>query len=445
MKKIIISFLIGLPFLLKAQENKGVRFEELPGWKQVLAKAKAEDKYIFLDVVATWCAPCKMMDKFTYPDANAGKAINGQFIAVKLQLDSTAADNEQIKRWYGDAALLVKKYNISALPTFLFFSPEGKILHRGTGLKNAEQLITLAKEAVDSNKQIYSILEKYRNGEKQDPGLLPELFQTAKAAGDEILARSIKEEYLDKYVFNKDVASITVREVQFMAEYMQSSDEKTFVLFRNPASAKVIDRIMQQAGFRIRFTQSISDDIILHEFATQLVEVKPGAKEPDWKNLYSTITKKFDSETADRVILQAQQYFALGKKDYNGYSRYVLQKLDKYGMDPTEMGRVDLNNTFYGVVFQYVSDRQTIERSVKWMRKIVDADAADTALSGLLRANNLDTYASLLYKAGRKKEAINWEEKAINQEEQDAWKNKREIRPEFRKTLVLMQNNEFNH
>jgi hypothetical protein len=79
------------------------------------------------------------------------------------------------------------------------------------------------------------------------------------------------------------------------------------------------------------------------------------------------------------------------------------------------------------------------------MRKIVDADAADTALSGLLRANNLDTYASLLYKAGRKKEAINWEEKAIKQEEQDAWKNKREIRPEFRKTLVQMQNNEFNH
>jgi thiol:disulfide interchange protein len=43
--------------------SKGIRFEHGLSWAQVKEKAKAENKYIFMDCYATWCGPCKAMDK----------------------------------------------------------------------------------------------------------------------------------------------------------------------------------------------------------------------------------------------------------------------------------------------------------------------------------------------------------------------------------------------
>ena len=43
--------------------TKGIHFVNGLSWQEVLQKAKAENKYIFVDCYATWCGPCKAMDK----------------------------------------------------------------------------------------------------------------------------------------------------------------------------------------------------------------------------------------------------------------------------------------------------------------------------------------------------------------------------------------------
>jgi len=88
-------------------ENKGIRFEQDLSWEQIKAKAKGENKYIFIDVYATWCGPCKMMDRDVYPNDIVGAVVNDQFISVKIQMDRTAYDNELVKRRYADARSLV--------------------------------------------------------------------------------------------------------------------------------------------------------------------------------------------------------------------------------------------------------------------------------------------------------------------------------------------------
>src|SRR5688500_1740590 len=128
MKKFIIPVFFLLPFAVQAQQNSGVDFIEGMSWQQVLSKAKEENKFIFVDMVATWCGPCKMMDKFTYPKQEVGSALRDKFISVKVQVDSTGKDNENVKSWYRDARYLERTYNVTALPTFLFFSPDGKIV-----------------------------------------------------------------------------------------------------------------------------------------------------------------------------------------------------------------------------------------------------------------------------------------------------------------------------
>ena len=55
----ILAFCMGT---LQAQHHTadtGINFLHAANWQDVLAKAKAENKYIFMDAYTTWCGPCK--------------------------------------------------------------------------------------------------------------------------------------------------------------------------------------------------------------------------------------------------------------------------------------------------------------------------------------------------------------------------------------------------
>ena len=51
-----------------AQENKGIRFDKSMSWEEVVKKATRENKYIFMDVMATWCGPCQAMAQAVLPN-----------------------------------------------------------------------------------------------------------------------------------------------------------------------------------------------------------------------------------------------------------------------------------------------------------------------------------------------------------------------------------------
>ena len=55
--------ILSLFFLVPLMATQGIHFEDGVSWQHVQQKAKAEDKYIFVDCYATWCGPCKQMDK----------------------------------------------------------------------------------------------------------------------------------------------------------------------------------------------------------------------------------------------------------------------------------------------------------------------------------------------------------------------------------------------
>ena len=74
----------------------GISFIE-GDWKKVLAKAKAEKKLIFVDAYATWCGPCKKLQKEVFPDAAVGSFFNKNFINAKSILDLGCSICESIK------------------------------------------------------------------------------------------------------------------------------------------------------------------------------------------------------------------------------------------------------------------------------------------------------------------------------------------------------------
>ena len=110
----------------------GIRFTEA-AWKDVLKKAKAEKKVIFLDAYASWCGPCKLLQKNVFTKKAVGDFYNSKFINVKMDMEK------------GEGPALAQVYPLEAYPTLMYIDGNGKILKKVLGLQTPEDLIAIGK------------------------------------------------------------------------------------------------------------------------------------------------------------------------------------------------------------------------------------------------------------------------------------------------------------
>lgn len=105
-------------------------------WEEAKAKAKAENKLLFVDAYAVWCGPCKWMDANVFSDQKAGSFFNEHFISYKFDMEK------------GDGPAFARKYAIRAYPTLLFINGDGQEVHRTMGSRSVDTLIELGEEAL---------------------------------------------------------------------------------------------------------------------------------------------------------------------------------------------------------------------------------------------------------------------------------------------------------
>jgi len=121
----------------KKETTQEIKFSQ-QSYKQVLAKAKASHKQVFVDAYATWCAPCKQLRKTTFKDAKASAYFNQHFINYSVDVEK------------GDGVQLAKTWQVEGLPTLLIVDENGKVLANHTGYVDANGLMQFAQEATDS-------------------------------------------------------------------------------------------------------------------------------------------------------------------------------------------------------------------------------------------------------------------------------------------------------
>lgn len=137
MKYHILFVLFLLPMISFSQ---GISFEKGTTWEEALAKAEKSDKLIFLDAYATWCGPCKMLDRSVFPDEALGEYFNENFINVKMDMER------------GEGRDLARQFRIRAYPTLLFVNSKGEIVHQFMGYTPAENLIKVGEKALRKKK-----------------------------------------------------------------------------------------------------------------------------------------------------------------------------------------------------------------------------------------------------------------------------------------------------
>ncbi len=114
-----------------AAENGIIFIEE--NWSKALAEAKKQNKLIFLDAYTSWCGPCKMLKRNTFPDKGVGELFNTNFINIALDMEK------------GDGPAIAEKYNVTAYPTLIITDADGNIITYTRGYVEPAQLIAFGK------------------------------------------------------------------------------------------------------------------------------------------------------------------------------------------------------------------------------------------------------------------------------------------------------------
>lgn len=217
----------------KENNIKGVVWETSLNWNKIKSKAQKEKKFIFVDCYATWCGPCKKMDREVYTNDTIGNFFNEHFISVRIQMDSTAHDDARTKSFFKVGKELEHKYMIQGYPTMLFFTSDELLIGKELGFKNVEELENTAKKLTNSV-ALYTQLEDYKKGIKNYPSLGKLSDFVRNVVGDRQLsyqiASNFKEDYLDK-LDEKQLCSYD--NLKFIVSHFQliKSSDKIFKLF----------------------------------------------------------------------------------------------------------------------------------------------------------------------------------------------------------------------
>lgn len=371
-------------------QTKTMHFETTT-FAEIKAKAKKENKLIFMDAYTSWCGPCKWMAKNTFTNDTVADYFNAKFINAKFDMEK------------GEGIEIAKLYEVQCYPNLLFIDGDGKLLHRGAGGMEAKQFIHLAEDAQNPQKRFSNYANEY-NTKKTDPVFLlayieavsktclsfdaaiQDYFKTQK---DETLSNRPNWEMLRNYSTdykNREIVYLLNNQEKFNQAYTADS-----------VNAKIME-VFLNSGFSLIYNKD--------------------KKEADYAAYVNEI-KKIKFSALDEVLFKLDMAYAKKNEDWKKYVGIAVEKGDKH-----LFAAGDLNNISWDI-YEHSDDKAALQKAELWMQKAVKEDPNWYCY---------DTYAAILFKLGKKAEAKSAATKAI-----DLAKQAGTAEEEYRSTVELLQ------
>ncbi len=360
MKKLTLSLIIFLAaFIMSAQH---VDFYK-GSWQEANDKAKAENKYIFLDAYTDWCTWCKVMDKEMFTDPEVAPFINEHFIPLKINFEETFGQK------------LAAKFRVIGFPTTLIFNPES-------------QLVTKIEGYNDDHKEYHQELQDALNNMKVrvfafdskelDPGF-PEFYFKSFAPGKERVwpSDSVVNSFLEK---QQDLFS----EVSWSVLY--KFQPKEFM----PYFRENYDKYLEMYG-RSEAENYLSSIIYFD------VQKAIQNKSIDELEAVLELCNRLSNAEFQKISLRLLFYEKTG--DWEGYTAEIESYIKVNGYEDHMM----INNASW-TIYEKVDDKKILKMAAGWMEQVV---------ANQPKWMYLDTYAALLYKSGDLKQAEDVAVKAI--------------------------------
>ncbi|MBU2046368.1 MAG: thioredoxin fold domain-containing protein, partial [Bacteroidetes bacterium] len=363
--KTIILLAICCNSYVYAQSNVGIKFSQLTTWNDVLKQAEKENKYIFLDIYTTWCAPCKVMSKEIFPQQNVGRFFNQNFINVALQFDTTKNDNEEVKNWYAEVEKIKVKYKIDSYPTYLFFNQSGELVYEILGAsENADDFISKSKNALNPNKQYFLLKSEYEKG-RRDSALLNKLFFAARDFQDKDFLPIVGNEYLKT---QNDLLSKS--NLELITIVTSKSTDIGFDVLR--FNSNMIDSTLGKSVSYKIVSDIISNEIVIPYLRNGGSKTNLGGgmvsysgeinKNVNWNTLELKLKEKYP-ELSRKIAFSAKPEYYDWTKEWDKFSESVVNNITLY----PELLDDDLMRYYMWRIIGNCEDKNIINNTIQWV------------------------------------------------------------------------------
>ena len=131
----ILSWIAGMGCGQKKQGGATPGIVWMENVDEALALAKAQDKPLMIDFMATWCPPCERMEDSTFSHPDVIQKAAG-FVTVRVDVDK---QGEVADRYNSNAS----KYGGIGIPNILFLGQEGNALKHPIGYQGPERFMAV--------------------------------------------------------------------------------------------------------------------------------------------------------------------------------------------------------------------------------------------------------------------------------------------------------------
>jgi thioredoxin-related protein len=354
MKKGIISLII---VLLSAGYINAQSVNFIDGkWEDVKAKAKAENKYLFVDCYTEWCGFCKMLDKNTFSNAKVAEIMNKNFVSVKIDMEKDYGIN------------LCMKYRVNGFPTALVFNPEGQLVYRIMGYAEPAQYLELINKALDPATQ-----SGYKGITDKVDLDFPQFYRDVYAGNGKRKwpEKKTVTDFLDqqKDLFNEVSWSVlaTLGGGEKYTQYLLNNIDEYSKLYGSEVDEKVNAILYQKLDDAIKNKDE-------NKFIACLNDVG-----------------KYISVNKEETLQTFKLTYYSGVNDWMSFTQEFKVYIEKNGYKD-----VNSINSYCWGIYEKCNDPKIISQAAEWMKNAIEKDSQYAFV---------DTYASLLYKSRNYSEA----------------------------------------
>jgi len=210
--KIKSNILLLLLYLIPLTINAQVEFIEVETLVQMqAAQKKASDGMLmlFVDVYATWCGPCKMMDSEVYTDPAVAEYMNTHYLSVRLDGESD----------FG--RIYASEQGLEGYPSMFIFSDDGERVSKIVGFTPAADLKSSLSSITESFGKVKAYRAHYQKGTLEAEGFA-DYITVVRDMGNQEEADRLAAEYMEQLMAAK--SKLTDDDIRVVAFYMDLDD-----------------------------------------------------------------------------------------------------------------------------------------------------------------------------------------------------------------------------
>ncbi|MDO5665128.1 MAG: thioredoxin family protein [Bacteroidia bacterium] len=355
--------IILLLFVSHLVYSQGITFYE-GSFDEALKKAADENKLVFVDFYADWCAPCKQLAKDIFPQKEVGEYYNAKF--VSLQIDTEDVKNKDV----------VDKYKPKVYPSLAFIHPDGQLLLLHEGAPTVKELINIAKVATGEEMGFEDLYKKYKDNNKdlniQQRLLLsaPSFISTQEGMNAEkwiVRVRKMYEKYIETK-WGKDLINRTDYQVIALHHEEIVNKEDPMIRFFN----ENIDEWREEVGdavnyYIIEYHNKVLDDLAVagkESYRKELQRI-----DEDYKKAYDVSRIEGELSPKEKATMYYDAiYMVYGKKNADEYIRLIELYLQKLGETATADNYGEAAQTLYYATDGKISTENHL-KAIEWLQR----------------------------------------------------------------------------